>query len=178
MWLCAAMGSDNPKGAVAKTSVAGAAGKYAAIAATVVVLWVCLSTSPKTTLGVGDIKASGGAGGEGAAAGGVSGGRKAGDGRGALAARYAKAVVGTVDAAAAVGTDHVTAKALPKLAGGGAALSSSTSTGAFASALSSSSSAAPATGLYALKAVDIDGVDTSLSFLQGTITLVTNVASE
>ena len=157
------------------------------------------NTSPSTTapvaVGVEKRAADGGGvllntqqgGGGAAAAGGVGvGGRRAGDGRGALAARYRTDGAGgsngkTVRDVGVGGGDHVTAQALPKLGGGGAGASSAASTGAFGKTSSTGGDptvAAPATGLYALHAVDIDGADTALSFLQGKITLVVNVASE
>lgn len=183
--VIAAMGSDNPKGAVAKVSSAVQAGKYAGIAAVVLVLYVCLSTSPTTTSTFVDIK-----GGTSitpqqaqAVAAGAVGGRRAGDG-----ARNTKDV--SMEAGNSVGVeftggDHVTAQALPKkLGGGGGGASSLSSAGGALSfglrsaAAKKTSSSSPATGLYALHAVDIDGVDTPLSFLQGKIALVVNVASE
>lgn len=182
------MGSDNPKGAVAKVSPAASAGKYAGIAAAVVVLYVCLSTSPSTTVpgvdgGANTPRGAGGAGGDGASA---SGGRRAGDGRGGLTARNAKAV-GVGGLATAAADDErarvVTAQALPiKLGGGGGgghgALSAGAGVAATATGDGGKAGDPLATGLYALRTVDIDGVDTSLGFLQGKVTLVVNVASE
>ena len=201
-----AMGSDNPKGAVAKESVAMQAGKYVGIGAMVVVLYVCLSTAPSTTgpVAVGVEKNAADGGGvvlntQQQGGGGVGvGGRRAGDGRGALAARYRTDGAGgsngkTVGDVAVGGGDHVTAQALPKLGGGGGGAGASSSSSAMGASKSAASTGAfgktsstggdptvvaPATGLYALHAVDIDGVDTALSFLQGKITLVVNVASE
>jgi len=69
----------------------------------------------------------------------------------------------------------VTAKALPKLASG---MASRVGNGLGMRSVAAVAALPTPTGLYALNAVDIDGVDTSLGFLQGKITLVTNVASE
>lgn len=192
------MGSDNPKGAVARVSSAVQAAKFSGFAAMAVVIYVCLSTSPSTTTTATAslVDASGGSSNtlqqaQGVGAGGAAGGRRAGDGRGALAARSTRdadnAEGGTSVGVGATGGDHVTARALPKKLGRGAGASSLSSTGgalarglygAAAERTSSSSPSSPATGLYALHAVDVDGVDTPLSFLQGKITLVVNVASE
>lgn len=192
--VIAAMGSDNPKGAVAKVSLAVQAGKFSGIAAMAVVLYVCLSTSPSTstTTTTSFVDASGGSSDtlqqvQAVAAGGAVRGRRAGDGRGALAARNTRDADmdgGKSVGVGATGGDHVTAQALPKKLGGGGGASSSSSTGGalahglHGAAAKKASSSSPATGLYALHAVDIDGVDTPLSFLQGKITLVVNVASE
>lgn len=160
-----AMGSDNPKGAVAKVSFAAKAGRFGGIGAAFLVLYVCLSTSPRTTPTVDAI--------DNTRVGGAAL-RRGGEGRGALAARYGGNTVGvdggktSGDVSAKSGGDHVTAQALPKLSAS-STMTTTASTGA---------SIAPAKGLYALRAVDVDGVDTSLSFLQGKITLVVNVASE
>uniref|UniRef100_A0A7S0S9X4 Uncharacterized protein n=1 Tax=Mantoniella antarctica TaxID=81844 RepID=A0A7S0S9X4_9CHLO len=163
------MGSDNPKGSVARVSLAMRAAKCLGFAALAVVLLVCLSTAPSTTgtnLGTrrDDAVPKPSAGG----AMGAAGVRRAGDGRGAKAFDDGKDDAST--ASEDLGAAHATAKALPKL--------SLVSAAAAALVGATKAAPAPAAGMYALHAVDVDGIDTPLAFLTGHVTLVTNVASE
>ena len=171
------MGSDNPKGAVAKVPAHARAGRYVAMGLAGLVMYVCLTTAPSTRVSVEDTAGtiSGGVGlivggAEGGAIGATSGAttgasvRRAGDGRGALAAVNSRA------RAASLGGD----RAFPA---GDAKTHQQHAAGGWAGE-GKDSLVGRGTGLYALHSVDTEGVDTSLGFLAGKMTLVVNVASE
>ena len=186
------MGSDNPKGATAPVSLRARYGRYVAVLGVATMLLFMLGTSPSIDPAAVPVRST-------------ASPRRAGEGRGALSSmRDVATAVGEFktklrDVAqdlGDVGALHETtmrarrhldkvAKSLDEIQqlGGGARVTATpveedVGEGEDDAPVDVDDAKPRASGLYALSAVDIDGVDTLWIPAAGKATLVTNVASK